>query len=84
MSNTARGSRSTGWCTSWPPSSYATRPKGAPTTIAVKSEGKTSMEALRALKRRLSNIVYKTMLDARSPTPRPVEDAPGRATGKRP
>ena len=26
----ARGSRSTGWCTSWPPSSYATRPKGAP------------------------------------------------------
>jgi hypothetical protein len=27
----ARGSRSTGWCTSWPPSSYATRPKGAPT-----------------------------------------------------
>jgi hypothetical protein len=41
------------------------------------------MEALRALKRRLSNIVYKTMLDARSPTPRPVEDAPGRATGKR-
>ena len=28
-----------------------------------KSEGKTSMEAMRALKRRLSNIVYKTMLD---------------------
>jgi transposase len=28
-----------------------------------KSEGKTSMEALRALKRRLSNIVYKTTLD---------------------
>jgi len=28
-----------------------------------KGEGKTSMEAMRALKRRLSNIVYKTMLD---------------------
>ena len=28
-----------------------------------KSEGKTSMEAMRALKRRLSNIVYKTMVD---------------------
>jgi len=28
-----------------------------------KSDGKTSMEAMRALKRRLSNIVYKTMLD---------------------
>ncbi len=28
-----------------------------------KAEGKTSMEAMRALKRRLSNIVYKTLLD---------------------
>ena len=28
-----------------------------------KATGKTSMEAMRALKRRLSNIVYKTMLD---------------------
>ncbi|MEN8707188.1 MAG: IS110 family transposase [Nocardioides marinisabuli] len=28
-----------------------------------KAEGKTSMEAMRALKRRLSNIVYRTMLD---------------------
>lgn len=28
-----------------------------------KADGKTSMEAIRALKRRLSNIVYKTMLD---------------------
>lgn len=28
-----------------------------------KTEGKTSMEAMRALKRRLSNIIYKTMLD---------------------
>ena len=28
-----------------------------------KGDGKTSMEAMRALKRRLSNIVYKTMLD---------------------
>jgi hypothetical protein len=28
-----------------------------------KADGKTSMEAMRALKRRLSNIVYKAMLD---------------------
>lgn len=28
-----------------------------------KADGKTSMESMRALKRRLSNIVYKTMLD---------------------
>ena len=28
-----------------------------------KAEGKTSMEAMRALKRRPSNIVYRTMLD---------------------
>lgn len=28
-----------------------------------RADGKTSMEAMRALKRRLSNIVYKTMLD---------------------
>jgi len=28
-----------------------------------KADGKTSMEAMRALKRRLSNIVFKTMLD---------------------
>lgn len=27
------------------------------------ADGQTSMEAMRALKRRLSNIVYKTMLD---------------------
>ena len=37
-----------------------------------KSEGKTSMEAMRALKRRLSNIVYKTKVD----------DAIAHATGK--
>jgi hypothetical protein len=28
-----------------------------------KADGKTSMEGMRALKRRLSNIVYRTMLD---------------------
>jgi transposase len=37
------------------------------------AEGKTSMEAMRALKRRLSNIVYRTMLD----------DAIAAATGSR-
>ena len=28
-----------------------------------KADGKTSMEAMRCLKRRLSDIVYRTMLD---------------------
>jgi transposase len=28
-----------------------------------KAEGKTSMEAMRALKRRLSDIVFRTMVD---------------------
>ena len=55
--------RSTGSCTSWPPSSSATPPKAAPTTTARKADGKTSMEAMRALKRRLSDIVYQHMLD---------------------
>ncbi len=32
-----------------------------------KADGKTSMEAMRALKRRLSDIVYRTMLDDASP-----------------
>ncbi len=41
-----------------------------------KAEGKTSMEAMRALKRRLSNIVYKTMLDDAITRP-----APGARTG---
>ncbi|WP_405164489.1 hypothetical protein OG203_05055 [Nocardia sp. NBC_01499] len=31
-----------------------------------KAEGKTSMEAMRALKRRLSNVVYARMLDDQS------------------
>ena len=49
-----------------------------------KADGKTSMEAMRALKRRLSNIVYRTMLDdAISPRDNRLEDGPGRATGKR-
>lgn len=41
-----------------------------------KAEGKTSMEAMRALKRRLSNIVYKTMLDDTI-----AHAAPGSRTG---
>jgi len=45
-----------------------------------KAEGKTSMEAMRALKRRLSDTVYRTMLtDAVSPAP-PAKTAAG-ATG---
>jgi transposase len=43
-----------------------------------KAEGKTSMEAMRALKRRLSNIVFKTMLDD---TARAAETGPGGQRG---
>jgi hypothetical protein len=40
-----------------------------------KSEGKTSMEAMRALKRRLSDVVYRTMLNDTIP------GTPGQVTG---
>ena len=55
-----------------------------------KSDGKTSMEAMRALKRRLSNIVYKTMLDdaMRAKTTGPGgqrgNDSDSSATGSQP
>ena len=55
-----------------------------------KSDGKTSMEAMRALKRRLSNIVYKTMLDdaMRAKTTGPGgqrgSDSDSSATGSQP
>jgi transposase len=48
-------------CTSWRSSSCATRPKAAPTTTP-KSRRETPMEAMRCLKRRLSNVVYRQML----------------------
>ena len=49
-----------------------------------KAEGKTSMEAMRALKRKLSNLVYKTMVDdAITAATRPIRDGPGRANGTR-
>ena len=73
--------RSTGSCTSWPPSSSATPPKAAPTTTARRPPGKTSMEAMRCLKRRLSDIVYRTMLD--DAIAAGTGDGPGRATGQR-
>ena len=43
-----------------------------------KADGKTSMEAMRALKRRLSNIVYKALLDD---TARAAETSPGGQRG---
>jgi hypothetical protein len=43
-------------CTSWPSSSCATPLRAA------QAAGKTPMEAMRALKRRLSNVVYAQML----------------------
>jgi transposase len=59
-----------------------------------KADGKTSMEAMRALKRRLSNIVYRTMLDdaitatvTRSrtgPGGQPGHDSDSSATGSHP
>ncbi len=45
-----------------------------------KADGKTSMESMRALKRRLSNIVYKTMLDDAITHPVP-HSATGSRTG---
>ena len=44
------------------------RPKAATTTTARKADGKTSMEAMRALKRRLSDIVYRPCSTTRSAT----------------
>ncbi len=55
--------RSTAPCTSWPPSSCATPASAATTTTAASGEGKSSMEAMRCLKRRLSDIVYRELLD---------------------
>ena len=47
-------------------------------------KGKTSNEAMRALKRRLSDIVYRTMLDdAIGHSFSEPEDGPGWATGQR-
>jgi hypothetical protein len=47
-----------------------------------KAEGKTSMEAMRALKRRLSDIVYRTMVnDALSPTATSSPPAAGTGPG---
>jgi transposase len=47
-----------------------------------KADGKTSTEAMRALKRRLSNIVYRTMLDdAITATMRGSRTGPGGQTG---
>jgi transposase len=45
-----------------------------------KASGKTSMEAMRCLKRRLSDLVYKTMLDDLVTA---QKDGPGRTTGQR-
>lgn len=49
------------------------------------AEGKTPNEAMRALKRRLSNIIYRQMLRDTKPTPQPTtspppQDGPGKST----
>ena len=49
-----------------------------------KADGKTSMEAMRALKRRLSNIIYRGMLDdAIAHAATSSRTGPGRANGTR-
>jgi hypothetical protein len=53
---------STAPCTSWPWSSCVTTPKDRAYFDTRKAAGKTSMEAMRALKRRLSNVVYARMI----------------------
>ncbi|MGW6933546.1 transposase [Lentzea sp. NPDC054927] len=52
----------TGSCTSWPWSSSATPTAGRACYNRRKADGKTSMEAMRALKRGLSNVVYARMI----------------------
>ncbi|MEU4293085.1 IS110 family transposase [Kribbella sp. NPDC026596] len=55
-----------------------------------KTTGKTSMEAMRCLKRRLSDLIYKTMLDdlvaaqKTGPGGQPGNDAVSSATGSQP
>ena len=55
-----------------------------------KATGKTSMEAMRCLKRRLSDIVFKTMLDdlvaaqKTGPGGQPGNDSVSSATGSQP
>jgi hypothetical protein len=53
---------STEFCTSWLSCSCATTPKAAPTTDANSPPAKTPMEAMRRLKRRLSDVVYRQMI----------------------
>ena len=48
-----------------------------------KTASKSSMEAMRCLKRRLSDLVYKTMLDDAIRQASAGEDGSGRATGRR-
>jgi len=71
--------RSTGPCTSWPPSSSTTPGDGRAYYDRRKAEGKTFMEAMRALKRRLSDIGFRRLLDDHHAH----GDGPGRATGQR-
>ena len=75
--------RSTGPCTSWPPSSCATRPRAAPTTTARKADGKTSMEAMRCTETAtVRTSSTRPCSTTRSPRRR-RKDGPGRATGQR-
>jgi hypothetical protein len=72
--------RTAGSCTSWRPSSSATPPRfNYDRKVAA---GKTPMEAMRALKRRLSDVVFRQMrTDARA---RAARSGPGGHSGAAP
>ena len=53
---------STTSCTSWPSSRSATTPAGRAYYRRLTAAGKTPMEALRILKRRLSDVVYRQLV----------------------
>jgi transposase len=64
---------STAACTSWPLLSSATTATVAVTTCARRAEGKSHKEALRCLKRRLSDLVYRSNAAIVRPLGRPPE-----------
>ena len=82
--------RSTGSCTSWPPSSCGTPTEGRALYDRTKARGKTSNESMRLLKRRLSDIVYRTMVNdaarhmATGPGGQRGDDSDSSAAGSQP
>ena len=72
--------RSTGSCTPWP--AYRSASEGRDYYERKKADGNAPMEAMRCIKRRLSDIVFQTMLnDAVKATGTPVMTGPGGQRG---